>query len=396
MADILGGGFGYDSINSKWQIRKFISKPADRKLLNDDLLDKNDGYELNRILREIDQAASTSLQDYDRIMREMNQKRTEIKEELASMRGQIDGETVAIFHKTDLDILTTQIRILTEKAKITSDKFKSMRDEKKFYQIDKYKLLHGSAEATPNTMVVGQLNTPMSYQTGSGIMSSNSTTLQSQNAVIENSPTVLVTESVEIPQEFNKVETEEQSGGWKTTVNPTQAPVVTPNADENKVIKEDISGLNKTTLSDHQNEINNRINKRLSKKDGPIGFSEQVYLDISLPTSLKSLDGVDYRDILYINKNTGEYWCAGVTQDDNGEWNVPYSNYIEPPISIVSAGGGIDFSPLQKTAKSPSMDNEMTYVLVEDSSLMPPKYKSLWKEEINKKYSIELDLIKGL
>ena len=380
MSDILGG-FGGDSnkpaFKANFNINRYVSKSTQQSfsLAAGTPLNKNDVMELDRTLKSIEAASNKSILEYERLYRELVQKRKELKATIEAMSGSADAKGLAELHQTDIDLMNIQLRLIDSKMKASQDKYKNIRDEKKMY-IDKSKS-SGAVDSSVPTVNVQNVNSPIAY-TGSNAMRNIVAGDSISNAeVITNTSSNSLKEVTERPQ-------------------ATLDEVL--NRDKESVsISETIIGTPTATVASHESEVNSVISERLKNlNDDNVSYGSKGPLDVHLDTSLNALKtkNIEKEEVMYIDKYTGRFYCKAFTKDENGKFTVPMKEYAEPGIAIV--GSGLKFSPTQKTVKPAFCENAFRYELVEDDTEMSDTYKAQWSKPNNDEFMIDTDTLKKI
>lgn len=382
MADILGG-FGGDgnkpAFKSNFNINRYVSNTAKQIASwssTGQLPNKNDVIELDKTLKAIEANANKTILEYERLYRELVQKRSELKATIEAMAGSADAKGLAELHQTDIDLMNIQLRVIDSKIKASQDKFKNIRDEKKMY-IDKSKS-SGVVEQVAPTVNLQNINSPIAYtgnqDTARNIVSGD---------VISNTDVVTNTSSNSL-----KEISERQQATLDEVLNRNK---------ESASITQNILGTTTKTLSEHESQVSNVISERLNKlNDDKVSYGTKGPLDVHLDTSLNALKtkNVEKEEVMYIDKYTGRFYCKAFTKDENGDFTVPMKEYSEPGVAIV--GSGLKFSPVQKTVKPAFCENAFRYELVEDDSDMSENYRAQWSKPDNDEFMVDSDLLKKI
>lgn len=382
MADILGG-FGGDgnkpAFKSNFNINRYVSNTAKQIASwssTGQLPNKNDVIELDKTLKAIEANANKTILEYERLYRELVQKRSELKATIEAMAGSADAKGLAELHQTDIDLMNIQLRVIDSKIKASQDKFKNIRDEKKMY-IDKSKS-SGVVEQVAPTVNLQNINSPIAYtgnqDTARNIVSGD---------VISNTDVVTNASSNSL-----KEISERQQATLDEVLNRNK---------ESASITQNILGTTTKTLSEHESQVSNVISERLNKlNDDKVSYGTKGPLDVHLDTSLNALKtkNVEKEEVMYIDKYTGRFYCKAFTKDENGDFTVPMKEYSEPGVAIV--GSGLKFSPVQKTVKPAFCENAFRYELVEDDSDMSENYRAQWSKPDNDEFMVDSDLLKKI
>ena len=382
MADILGG-FGGDgnkpAFKSNFNINRYVSNTAKQIASwssTGQLPNKNDVIELDKTLKAIEANANKTILEYERLYRELVQKRSELKATIEAMAGSADAKGLAELHQTDIDLMNIQLRVIDSKIKASQDKFKNIRDEKKMY-IDKSKS-SGVVEQVAPTVNLQNINSPIAYtgnqDTARNIVSGD---------VISNTDVVTNASSNSL-----KEISERQQATLDEVLNRNK---------ESASLTQNILGTTTKTLSEHESQVSNVISERLDKlNDDKVSYGTKGPLDVHLDTSLNALKtkNVEKEEVMYIDKYTGRFYCKAFTKDENGDFTVPMKEYAEPGVAIV--GSGLKFSPVQKTVKPAFCENAFRYELVEDDSDMSENYRAQWSKPDNDEFMVDSDLLKKI
>jgi hypothetical protein len=381
MADIFGGWGGdgnKPAFKTNFNINRYISNSTNKTVssVQGTTLTKNDVAELDRTLKAIEAASNKTVLEYERLYRELVQKRKELKVTIEAMAGSADAKGLAELHQTDIDLMNIQLRLIDSKIKASQDKFKNIRDEKKMY-IDKSKS-SGVVESQVPTVNLQNINSPIAYTGNQDAVRNIVTGDAIQGAdVVTNTSSNSLKEVSERPQ---------------ATLNE----VLNRNK-EDVSISETIIGTPTATLASHESAVNNVISDRLNKlNDDKVSYGTKGPLDVHLDTSLNALKtkNIEKEEVMYIDKYTGRFYCKAFTKDDNGNFTVPMKEYAEPGVAIV--GSGLKFSPVQKTVKPAFCENAFRYELVEDDTDMSDGYKAQWSKPNNDEFMIDSDLLKKI
>lgn len=382
MADILGGWGGdgnKPAFKSNFNINRYISNQAKQIASwssTGQIPNKNDVIELDKTLKAIEANANKTILEYERLYRELVQKRTELKATIEAMAGSADAKGLAELHQTDIDLMNIQLRVIDSKIKASQDKFKNMRDEKKMY-IDKSKS-SGVVEQVAPTVNLQNINSPIAYTSDQGA---------SRNIVsgdiISNTEVVTNTTSNSL-----KDITERQQAALSESLNREK---------ESASLSQNILGTTTKTLSEHKSQVSDVISERLNRlNDDKVSYGTKGPLDVHLDTSLNALKtkNIEKEEVMYIDKYTGRFYCKAFTKDEDGNFTVPMKEYAEPGVSIV--GSGLKFSVVQKTVKPAFCENTFRYELVEDDTEMSENYRAQWSKPDNDEFMVDSDLLKKI
>lgn len=381
MADLLGG-FGGDynkpAFKANFNINRYISKSTGSKFtgLGSTVADKADVYELDKTLKAIEAASNKSILEYERLYRELVQKRKELKATIEAMSGSADAKGLAELHQTDIDLMNIQLRLIDSKIKASQDKFKNIRDEKKMY-IDKSKS-SGSVEAATPTVNLQNINSPIAY-TGNNPAVRNIIS----GDVLNSDSTVVTTNSTNTLKEVSE--------------RPQVTATEVSNTQESASLSKNILGKTTETISEHESRMKDVISDRLKNLDADnVSYGTKGPLDVHLDTSLNALKtkNIEKQEVMYIDKYTGKFYCKAFTRDKDGEFTVPMADYTEPGVAI--AGSKLEFSPVKKTVKPAFCENTFNYVLVEDDTEMSDFYKSQWSKPNSEEFLIDSDVLKKI
>lgn len=383
MADLLGGFEGSGNkpaFKANFNINKYVSSSSLKGMpygVSGTTLSKNEVYELDRTLKAIEATSNKTILEYERLYRELVQKRKELKATIEAMAGSADAKGLAELHQTDIDLMNIQLRLIDSKIKASQDKFKNIRDEKKMY-IDKSKSSSASEVATP-TVNLQNINSPIAY-TGNNPASRNIVSgdiLTADSNVVTTNTSSTLKEVSERPQ-----------ASLDEVLNRNQ---------ESASLSQNILGKTTETVSEHESRMKDVISDRLKNLDeDKVSYGTKGPLDVHLDTSLNALKtkNIEKEEVMYIDKYTGRFYCKAFTKDENGDFTVPMKDYTEPGIAIV--GSGLKFSPVQKTVKPAFCENAFRYELVEDDSDMSDSYRAQWSKPNNDEFMIDSDLLKKI
>lgn len=346
-------------INHRWNIDNFVIGSGNRSRGNRDVNDE-DKFELNANIKKIEQAFSTGKSDLDAVVREIKNKRKEIRARFKTLES--DPENEATFHKMDVDLIMSQVRIIESKVKFAADKFKQIRDEKKL-SIDKN-------PKVPETQInVNQQNNPLSNQVPvtnptlmrvatldpSAVISGASRYDVPENASIEHKPII------DIPC------TAGADGGRGAQSSVENEPVVTVRTLHGDVME---------TTDDVNDARKVKVLKRLANQDE--AFDQ-----------MKSVQGIDFKRSIdaivnktknlskkmFIDPNSGTYYIRTFEETDGG--SIPCSTEIFDSILHI---GLPEFNSKNKTVKTQYEDESIPYEIIEDNTQMPSYYKDSWKD----------------
>jgi hypothetical protein len=380
--DILGGFGGNGNkpaFKTNFNINRYVSKAVQQSFseTSGTPLNRNDVMELDRTLKSIEAASNKSILEYERLYRELVQKRKELKATIEAMAGSADAKGLAELHQTDIDLMNIQLRLIDSKIKATQDKYKNIRDEKKMY-IDKSKS-SGVVESSVPTVNVQNVNNPIAYTGANSAMRNivSGDAISSADVVTNTTSGSSLKEVSERPQ--------------------ATLDEVLHRDKESVSISETITGTPTSTVAEHEVAVNSVISDRLKKlNDDNVSYGTKGPLDVHLDTSLNALKtkNVEKEEVMYIDKYTGRFYCKAFTRDEDGNFTVPMKEYAEPGVAIV--GSGLKFSPVQKTVKPAFCENAFRYELVEDDTEMSDTYKAQWSKPNNDEFMIDSDTLKKI
>lgn len=348
-------------INERWNVDNFVIGSGNKSRRNPNGESK-DEYELNNTIKKIDQAYSSGKSELESILREIKNKRKEIRARFKALEN--DPENEASFHKMDMDLLLSQVKISETKVKFSADKFKQIRDEKKL-NIDK-------TPKGPDTQVlVNQQNNPLS-----NIAPVSTTPIIRVNSV-DPSAIINTQSRYDVPAESQIEYTEKNipipstsgAGGGSvahTSINSEPAVPVSKSWD-GEVIR---------TVDDLTDARQRKVMERLNGEESAFANMKSVQgIDYSRSINAMVNKTKDLTKTMYINKNNGTYY---VRTYENVDGNI-VPNETELFDSILHIGVP-EFNSKNRTVKTQYEDESIPYVLLEDSDDMPKFYRDSWRD----------------
>lgn len=344
-------------INHRWNIDNFVVGSGNRSRGNRDNSDE-DKFELNANIKKIEQAFSTGKSDLDAVVREIKNKRKEIRARFKALES--DPENEATFHKMDVDLLMSQVRIIESKVKFAADKFKQVRDEKKLC-IDKN-------PKVPETQInVNQQNNPLSNQvpTTNGavvrVATLDPSVIVGAKSRYEEPTTLEHKPIIDIPCG------DRADGGSVAQTSVIDEPVVTTRSFNGDVME---------TTDDINDARKLKVMSRLANQD-------QAFND------MKSVQGIDFKRSIsaivnktkvlskkmFVNSNDGTYYIR--TYEDNDGTPIPCTTETFDSLLHI---GLPEFNSKNKTVKTQYEDESIPYEIVDDISDMPDYYRESWRD----------------
>jgi hypothetical protein len=333
--------FGLDEtqrVNNKWSIKNFASGfggSFGKQGTNNSSIPSNDNIEFSKAMGAFSRTDAEIQSQLDKLYKEMTLKRKEINRDLSEMKATAKGEVIAMLHKTDIDIINSQLHIVESKLRAKNDRYKNERDERKFYFVEKNK---GAASEAP--VQIGINNSPMSV---------GSATSTAPTSIIRATPTTTATETIAtVPEKVNVNVIEDSMGVANVTLDQVQ----TKNA----------------------NTLNARLQKVFSEEDSNNVVTSQ---EINYGTSMKALTKRDSEDVLFVDKSSGKFYFRSYITDDNGN-RVENPDYIPPGVLSIRKGLRFDNGSHKAMSKFLGDGVLFPYRLVQDLDDMPDFYRSEW------------------
>ncbi|MGL5766475.1 MAG: hypothetical protein ACRCX8_12635 [Sarcina sp.] len=371
-----------NKINSSWNINDFVvgSGNRSRRSSGTSGADAEDNYELNNTIKKIEQAFSSGKMELEAILREMKNKRKEIRARFQALEN--DPENEATFHKMDVDLLLSQVKITESKVKFAADKFKQIRDEKKL-NIDK-------SPKVPETQinVHQQQNNPLYNEMPGGAQHQpiiQVGTLDPSAIISGKSRYDEATPAVEVKD--NSIPIPCNSGANGGSVAPTpivNEPVLAVSRSwDGEVITDS------TTINDARQST---VAHRLRNQDQ--AFEE-----------MKSVQGIDYKRSInalvnntktltkkmFINTEDGTYYIR--TYENVDGVAKPCTTEIFDSILHI---GVPEFNGRNKTVKPQYEDEYIPYELIDGAPDMPEYYKDSWRDPSVRRFILNDETLETL
>lgn len=360
-------GNGKSDLNSKWNINDFVVGNGNRSRRNTS--DNKDEYELGNIIKEIKGSFSRGSSELDSILKEIKNKRKEIRTRFKGLEN--DPENEATFQRLDVDLLLSQVKIAESKVKMSADKYKQIRDEKKLL-MDKTPKTEG-----PSVVVQNQQNSPLA-----NIMPSTehkvfrATNILNDGAILQPKSRyedeVVAVEHADIHREIPCIQ---GADGGSVAQTSGSEPVVT---------KRTLDGRIMETTNDIVDKRKSIIRSRLNSED-------EIF------NNMKSTQGIDYkRSIDSIVNKTKDLSKKMFVNPENGTFYIrTYENVdgVEKPCTTETFDsimhiGTPEFNYRNKTVKTQYEDESIPYIIVEDNSDMPEFYMDSWRDPSLRRYII--------
>jgi len=352
--------FGFEegkAANNKWNIKTFAtgyggvygSKPlANASLAN------NDNLEFSKSMGNYSKVDNEIQAQLDKLYKEMTLKRKELGRDLAELKSTAKGEVIAMMHKTDIDIINSQLRIVESKLKAKNDRFKNERDEKKFYFVEKNK-----GTGVSDTPQIAITNSPMSVG------------------------------SIPTAGGVNIVRAEPQT----PTVKPAEPVQALKPTD---LVVPDTMGINSLTKAEYDQKNNDILAQRLaqiSSSNGPENYTTAQGVRYDVAT--KSLLRTPSDDVLFIDKSSGKYYFRSYVTDNTGT-RTENQNFVPP--GVLSIGKGIVVNNAERKVLLKYVDEkqQFNYRVVSDLDDMPDFYKAEWAHPKTERYVLSEELLQQL
>lgn len=393
--------------------------------------------DLERALRDVENSSRTGLLEYDKLIKELDAQRKQIKELIGKYEPTSKLADIALLVKTDADVIANKIRVVESKRKLESERLKHIREEKKLVQTkDKdtgdtttnngnnviiQNSALGVAQATKDNNSGMNYNSVVSFdpKTLSGI---SINTPKQMLPPPEQPVTAIPSTTSETPKEVVPVSAEvvgdsTSSKGFNNapsssnpdlilsgdkeqdsilqnilssdTQSSTEQPALSAsNYGSDIVVSSDALGVSKTTVADVQKEQNDRIAQRLAHKKEALHIDTMMNYDYGKSLDALVTQSIPHKEKYYINTSNGEYWRAVVEVDNNGNEKGVIPN---APMRSLTHIGSLTCNPKHHTVIAYYYPDPVEYELVPDSSSMPEYYRNEWAQPKNEKYRLTED-----
>ena len=383
-----------------------------KKNVGSDDMDTKDMLIMNRSIAEIDSFTNRSIAEYDRLADEVRAKRHKLNEWIAENEATAKGEVIAMFHKSDIDLLNAQMSIINAKIKAQMDKTKSIRDERKYYT-DKNKTRQ--TEVIQEAQVVNQpqaANTPLAMVSGTTGQSGNANIYV--NSVVQHkvdNPSVIMAdpkpasvETVEPLQIEDKPSTFNIPPVKETYPEAIPSPIAsdiknynTPIQDANDVVihkgkgiplEHNMNGDITNTTSSVINDKSSLLLQRIKEANDDPNFRTGIGVNYNQTLQKIRQDKANVKPHLYVDTTSGKYYLKGMQVDSEGKVIKEYNDYLPLGLDVL---GKLRFNAYKPVATPEFYPEPIDLHIVHNLNEMPDFYKKEWESPNSGSFVIDND-----
>lgn len=385
-----------------------------KKNIGSDEMDAKDMLIMNRSIAEIDSFTNRSIAEYDRLADEVRAKRHKLNEWITENEATAKGEVIAMFHKSDIDLLNAQMSIINAKIKAQMDKTKTIRDERKYYS-DKNK----SKQSDTQIQEAQVVNQPQRADSPLAMISGNTGPTGGNANIYVNSVVQHKVDSSTLPvisadqPNITTVEPLQVEDKPKFIIPPVKDtyPEAIPSPTEQGVdIKNYSTPIQETDVSIHKgvgiplsHDMNGNVNNTTSSViNGKSALLMQRIAEANEDPDYRTGIGVSYNQTLqkirqdqsnvkphlYVDTTSGKYYLKGMEVDNNGDIIKEYKNYLPLGLDVL---GKLRFNAYKPIATPEFYPEPIDLHIVHNLDGMPDFYKKEWESPNSGSFIIDND-----
>lgn len=390
------------NLKKKFTLSNYIHPTLSSKLkknIGGDDMDAKDMLILNRSISEIDSFTNRSIAEYDRLADEVRAKRHKLNEWIVENESTAKGEVIAMFHKSDIDLLNAQMSIINAKIKAQLDKTKSIRDERKYYT-DKNK--SKEPVVVENTTTQGnqmmRADTPLAMVTGTtGSTPGTGNANIYVNSVVnhkigENNPPIVYADAETVqPQAIEQKvpltippvkDTYPEAipspvgadiKNYETPIQKSEDVVI-----HNKSIplSHDMNGSVNNTTASVINSKSDLLMQRLAEVNEDPHYKTSIGVNYDQTLQKIRQDQSNVKPHLYVDVTSGKYYLKGMQVNDNGDVIGEYKDYLPLGLDVL---GKLRFNAYKPVATPEFYPDQIDMHVVHNLDDMPSFYQKEWE-----------------
>lgn len=391
------------NLKKKFTLSNYIHPTLSNKLkknFGSDNMDAKDMLILNRSISEIDSFTNRSIAEYDRLADEIRAKRHKLNEWIMENESTAKGEVIAMFHKSDIDLLNAQMSVINAKIKAQLDKTKSIRDERKYYT-DKNKskepiatevqttqapqltradsplaMVTGTTGSTPGTGNANiYVNSVVNHKIGDAsippVVYADAETVQPKS-IEEKQPIVIPPVKDTYPEAIPSPVGADIKN-YETPIQPAEQVVI---HNKNIPLSHNMNGDVNSTTASVINSKSDLLMKRLAEVNEDPHYKTSIGVNYDQTLQKIRQDQSNVKPHLYVDVSSGKYYLKGMQLNNDGEVIGEYKDYLPLGLDVL---GKLRFNAYKPVATPEFYPDQIDMHIVHNLDDMPSFYQKEWE-----------------